>query len=342
MPAEITNTNGRDEMFYVGKTPWHGLGTQLDSPTTAAEAIEAAGLDWNVEMVPVFLGDGTEVPGKRAAIRADTAEVFNVMSDLYTPMQNVEAFQFFDGVVGAGEAIYHTAGSLRGGRKVWALAKLPGELKVSNQDVLEKYVLLANGHDGSLAVTMQLTAVRVVCHNTMSLALGEGQKFRALHTPNVMSRINEAREALQLQEAYFAVLERQVERLASAAFLASEREEFLVKLFGQKENTEAISTRMKNQMGQVSNLFESGMGNKGESRWDMLNAVTEFVDHHRGPRGSVDMDAQGKRLHSAWFGAGAQLKQRAWDLLQPAATAPGGTSGADATPLDDSRPLRIQ
>ena len=318
MPAEITEANGKAEMMYVGKVPWHGLGTRLDGPATAAEAIEAAGLDWTVEMVPVYLSNGTEISGKKAAVRADTGAVFNVLSDQYTPMQNVDAFKFFDGVVGAGEAIYHTAGSLRDGRKVWALAKLPGDLKVTNRDVLEKYVLLANGHDGSLAVTMQLTAVRVVCANTMSLALAHGEKFRALHTPNVMTRVNDARKALQLQEVYFGLLERGIDRLATEAFQESEKEEFLVKLFGQEENPAEISTRMRNQMNQVAHLFAVGMGNHGETRWDMLNAVSEFVDHHRGGQGSAEVEVQGRRLHSAWFGTGLQLKQKAWDLLQSA------------------------
>jgi hypothetical protein len=118
MPAEITNTNGRDEMFYTGKTPWHGLGTKLDGPATAAEAIAAASLDWTVDTVPVYLDGGVEIPGKKAVVRTDTGLVMNVMSDRYTPLQNVDAFAFFDAVVGAGEAIYHTAGSLQGGRKV--------------------------------------------------------------------------------------------------------------------------------------------------------------------------------------------------------------------------------
>ena len=133
MPAEITETKGKAEMMYVGRTPWHGLGTQLDGPPTAAEAIAAASLDWTVEMVPVYLDGGIEIPGKRAAVRTDTGLVMNVMSDRYTPLQNVDAFAFFDAVVGAGEAIYHTAGSLQGGRKVWALARLPGDLKVTNR-----------------------------------------------------------------------------------------------------------------------------------------------------------------------------------------------------------------
>ena len=327
MPAEITNTNGRDEMFYTGKTPWHGLGTKLDGPATAAEAIAAASLDWTVEMMPVYLDGSVEIPGKKAVVRPDTGLVFNVMSDRYTPLQNVDAFAFFDAVVGAGEAIYHTAGSLQGGRKVWALAKLPGDIKVVGDDVLEKYVLLANSHDRSLAVTMQLTAVRVVCANTMSVALGSGQKFRALHTPNISQKANEAREFLGLTEAYFENLMAGVNRLVETKINKTKVDEMVFKIFGLDE-TKAINEQhflSKHAAETVKDLFHTGIGNdmkgvKGTA-WAAYNAVTEYIDHVR-PQGvrldtarSTAGELGSKRLESAWFGKGAKIKQSAWDIL---------------------------
>ena len=327
MPAEITNTNGRDEMFYTGKPPWHGLGTKLEGPATAAEAIAAASLDWTVEMVPVYLDGGVEIPGKKAVVRGDTGLVMNVMSDRYTPLQNVDAFAFFDAVVGAGEAIYHTAGSLQGGRKVWALAKLPGDIKVTGDDVLEKYILLANSHDGSLAVTMQLTAVRVVCANTMSVALGSGQKFRALHTPNVISKANEAREFLGLTEVYFENLMAGVNRLVETKMNKAKVDEMVFKVFGLDE-TKAIAEQHflpRHAAETVKELFHTGIGNdlkgvKGTA-WAAYNAVTEYIDHVR-PQGvrldtarSTAGELGSKRLESAWFGNGAKIKQSAWDIL---------------------------
>ena len=327
MPAEITETNGKAEMMYVGKTPWHGLGTRLDGPATAAEAIAAAALDWTVEMLPVYLGGGVEIPGKKAAVRADTGLVMNVMSDRYTPLQNVEAFQFFDAVVGAGEAIYHTAGSLKGGRKVWTLAKLPGDFKVAGKDVLEKYVLLANSHDTSLAVTMQLTAVRVVCSNTMSVALESGDKFRAIHTPNVINKAIEAREFLGLTDAYFENLMAGVNRLAETKMGESQVENLVFKIFGLDE-TKAINEQHflpRHAAATVKELFHTGIGNEMKgvkgTAWAAYNAVTEYVDHVRpqGVRletaGSTAGELCGKRLESAWFGNGAKIKQSAWDIL---------------------------
>ena len=327
MPAEITNTNGRDEMFYTGKTPWHGLGTKLDGPATAAEAIAAASLDWTVDTVPVYLDGGVEISGKKAVVRADTGLVTNVMSDRYTPLQNVDAFAFFDAVVGAGEDIYHTAGSLQGGRKVWALAKLSGDIKVVGDDVLEKYVLLANSHDGSLAVTMQLTAIRVVCANTMSVALGSGQKFRALHTPNVISKANEAREFLGLTEAYFENLMAGINRLVETKINKTLVDEMVFKVFGLDE-TKAIGEQHylpRHAAETVKELFHTGIGNdlkgvKGTA-WAAYNAVTEYIDHVR-PQGvrlttarSTAGELGSKRLESAWFGSGAKTKQSAWDIL---------------------------
>ena len=306
-------------MTADGRDAWHGLGARLSQVATAQEASEAASMGWEVEMRKVFIqtpsGQFMEVTDKKAVTRLDNGKVFGVFSNQYTPLQNRDAFTFFDSVVGAGEAIYHTAGTLGGGSRIWILAKLPGDLKLSNSDVLERYILLANSHDGSLAVTMKPTTVRVVCNNTLSVAMGgdTNKLFRAVHTSSVMQRVNQARETLGLQEAYFAMMMRGIERLADESMNQVAADEFLLKLFGQEESPEAISTRMQNQMDTVGDLFISGTGNHGVNRWDMLNAVTEFVDHKR----SKDAD---KRLDAAWFGGGKDLKQKAWNLLLPAGT----------------------
>ena len=320
MPANITVNNGVAEMMTAdGRDAWHGLGARLSQVATAQEAIEAANMGWEVGMREVFIqtpsGQFMEVTDKKAVTRLDNGKVFGIFSNQYTPLQNRDAFTFFDSVVGAGEAIYHTAGTLAGGSRIWILAKLPGDLKLSDTDVLERYILLANSHDGSLAVTMKPTTVRVVCNNTLSVALGgeTNKLFRAVHTSSVMQRVNQARETLGLQEAYFANVMRGIERLADERMTQAAANEFLVELFGQEENREAISTRMQNQIDTVGNLFVKGTGNHGVNRWDMLNAVTEFVDHKR----TKDDD---KRLDAAWFGGGKDLKQKAWNLLLPAGT----------------------
>ena len=164
MPAGITRTDG---MAYVGRRPWHGLGTYIEGQAmTAAQAIEAAGLDWEVVTEPVYRHIPAddwrpyhfkEVKGKRAVVRRDTDEVFGVMSDGYTPVQNLTGFDVMDAVVGSGDAAYHTVGSLFGGRRVWMLCKLQGDYRLDNGEKLESFILLDNSHDGTAALRMRLT-----------------------------------------------------------------------------------------------------------------------------------------------------------------------------------------
>lgn len=308
MPDEITITNGKAEMFYTGDTPWHGLGTRLDNPATAEEAIAAAGLDWDVEQRKVYYYADSylrESEGDRAIVRRDTGRKLKILSEAYTPVQNREAFSFFDSVVGEGQAIYHTAGSLQGGRKVWILAKLPHDIGLPD-DRIECYILLSNSHDGSMSVRMRPTSVRVVCANTLSVALGEQNvaEWSTPHRGDIMTRVNQAREMLSLQEAHFEMMMRSIEELADEKMRSAERETFYRRLFSIDDELDHEKSR---PVIAVEELFRTGRGNNGESRYDMLNAVTEWVDHKRGN--------DEKRLHSAWFGSGNDIKRRAWNLL---------------------------
>ena len=214
MPADLTiNSDGQIEMFYTGEAPWHRLGTEVSHALTSEEAIKAANMDWNVVTRPVLYTTPDsfipkEIPNRVAVVREDTNEVFTVASDRYTPLPNRKAFEFFDSVVGAGQAIYHTAGTINGGKKLWILAKLDGELKVTNNDILHKYILLGSSHDSSMPLSMMFTTVRVVCSNTFSLALdmnqkSNGIKFTAKHTPSISTKAVSARQTLDLAEAYF-------------------------------------------------------------------------------------------------------------------------------------------
>lgn len=346
MAHEITE---RDDMMYVGETPWHGLGTRLADVATSAEAIAAASLGWKVIQTPVYTAipriaitngvdgqhavgsvDMKRVEGQLAIVREDTDEVFAIMSDGYTPVQNTEAFEFFDALAGAGEAIYHTAGSLKGGRRVWILAKLPGDLKISDTDILERYILLANSHDGSRAFSVQMTPVRVVCNNTLSVALGgEETRFKAKHTSNIMRRVNNARDLLGLSEAYFEMFMRGVERLVDARMTEGQMNDFSRRILGiaPKATADEIREPATTALFKLPALFVSGQGNHGETAWDAFNAVTEYVDHVRpigramNTYGDRSVEVQDKRLDAAWFGNGAMLKQGAWNDLQEFAIA---------------------
>ncbi len=336
MAAGLTVNDG---MMYVGETPWHGLGTRLAEVATSAEAIAAAGLDWNVIQTPVYTGlpvvqsaEGTfkytqimkPVEGQLAIVRQDTEEVFAVMSDGYTPTQNRTSFVFFDAMVGAGEAIYHTAGSLKGGRRVWILAKLPGDLEIDG-DVIEKHILLVNSHDGSRAFTVQQTPTRVVCQNTMNVTLsGDETQFKAKHTSGIMRRVNDARDLLGFSEAYYEMFMRGVERLVDARMTEGQMHDFSRDVLGIARDAKAEDIRepATTALASLPVLFQAGQGNSGQNAWHAYNAVVEYVDHIRPIGRSMasfqdrSVAVQDKRLDTAWFGTGAMLKQGAWNAAQ--------------------------
>jgi len=165
MPHDLATTNGQTAMMYSGPTPpWHGLGTQLDEPATAAEAIEAAGLNYHVDLRPIETDDGIPIPQRKAVIRSDSNQVLGVVGNSSCPVQNHQCFGFLDAVVEDGRLRYHTAGALGKGEKVLMLAKLPGELRIKNsEDVTEKFLLLSNSHDGSSALRVFFSPIRFVC-----------------------------------------------------------------------------------------------------------------------------------------------------------------------------------
>ena len=314
-----------DTMFYTGDDPWHRIGTKLDNPATALEAIHAAGLNWKVQQYPVsyeFLPDGlfNKIDGRMAIVREDTQEVFQIATERYVPLQNTEAFNFFDGVVGAGEAIYHTAGALKGGRLIWIMAKLDGDLGVTG-DAAEKYIMLSNSHDGSQAVDMRFCVRRVICKNTYKLALHNDEKHaRIRHTGNVLAKINETRELLGLSEAYFANFMRGMERLADKKLSESQSVGYFNKVIGIDPNSpETMSTRKINIVNDIVRLY-NGDGKGSElvtangTAWGAFNAVSEYLEHHRSIRNSADqLQAIDKRMASSYFGSGARIEQRAWD-----------------------------
>ena len=199
-------------MFYVGETPWHELATKLDRPATAHEAIKAAQLDYQVEKKPlraiVYHTRHSPVDDHYATVRMDTREVLGIVGNRYSPIQNRDAFSFFDSLVGSDEAIYHTAGALGKGERIWILAKLPSYIKVKGEDIVEKYLLLTNSHDGSSLVRAKLTPVRVVCSNTLTAALdGMEEEVRIRHTPNSTAKLEQAHKLLGLTNSLYDQLE---------------------------------------------------------------------------------------------------------------------------------------
>jgi phage/plasmid-like protein (TIGR03299 family) len=330
MPHELFIEDGRAAMMYVGQEPWHRLGTKLDRPATAEEAIRAANLDWEVRKVPLYaVADGINraVEDRFAIVPTDKwkepdCPIFGYVGFGYTPLQNREAFRFFDPIVGEGAAIYHTAGALGQGERVWVLAKLPDHIRVADDDISEKYLLLSNSHDGQGSVQVRFTPVRVVCANTLGQALRlRGQTIRVAHTRDIRERLVQAQKNLKIIDTRYKNIESDFRQMVGVKMDDARLATYLKLVFSDPEDPEderAAERVWKNRQG-AAFLFENGKGNKlravAGTLWAAYNGVTEMIDH-----GPTKRDA-GKKLDYIWFGDGAGVKARAFEAAKKQITA---------------------
>lgn len=318
MPANV------ESMMSVKEKPWHGIGTVVDEYQTAEQALVTAGLDWQVSKQPVFyLKDGQHeaVKDKFVMVRSDNNVEVGVVGKSYTALQNSEAFSFMDAVIGTKEAIYETAGSLGRGEKVWMMAKIDGVLRINEtDDVVEKYLLVSNSHNGSSMVNVALTSVRVVCANTLTWALNEAKQtnkvFKFRHSKNMGEKVIQARESLNLVNSWFDNFNVVANSMANTPLNQAKFKEF-VKGIGLDPN--ATKGKEKSTVETLTNLFENGDGNniKGVKRtlWAALNGVTQYVDHERSTRKTGTFNSKDEaRLASAWFGSGNTMKEKALEV----------------------------
>jgi phage/plasmid-like protein (TIGR03299 family) len=307
-------------MFYVNERPWHRLGTHLKAPPTSAQAIRAAGLDWAVAKVPLYVAAQTrlhELPDRFAVVRVDKLDkpdcpIFGLAGREYEPLQNAEAFEFFDPLVRDGSVTYETAGALGRGERVWILARLREDVEIVSGDTIERFLLLSNSHDGSSSLQVKLTPVRVVCNNTLTLALSKGRSLRIRHDQDVRIRLEAARTFLGLVRADYEEAQALFRCLARTKLTSDRAVKYLEQVFPLDEDS-ASTRRAENRRRWAYHLFEHGKGHdlddvKG-TLWAAYNGVTELVDHCRSRRGGPDTSLA--RLSSVWFGAGAAIKGRA-------------------------------
>jgi phage/plasmid-like protein (TIGR03299 family) len=322
--------DGTTEFFSAVTRGWHNLGQLTDRQLTAAEAIKEAQLDWEVEQVPVY----HQVEGELEALedqylvrRKDNHRALKVMSNKYQLIQNAETFAFADEIIGSGQAVWDTAGSIAGGRVVFMQVELPGHLflKSNPDDKTVKKILFLNSHDGSKALTGMITPVRVVCQNTLNAALANhSNQFKVYHRKNFQAKKSEAAKILELASAYYDDLQTVMDSLAEQQVTKSYVDGFVTALFPSAKEGEELATRTENRRQQIADLFSTGRGNNGENKWDLYNAVTEYVDHHsvgrltgtRQNRSDAFVNVESEaRFERAILGSGAGLKQRALDLL---------------------------
>lgn len=274
MAAEV------ETMFYAGREkPWHGLGTQVDEAPTSAEAIRLAGLDWKVNPQKIYLADGTEVPNFVANTRDTDNSVFGVVTDKYKIVQNSEAFDFTDALIGEGVK-YETAGSLFGGRKIWLLAKTE-DRKVLD-DAFENYIVFTNAHDGKGAIRVAITNVRVVCNNTLNVALNSAKRsWSTKHMGDIQAKLKEAQRTLELSSAYLDAFAKDADRMAHTEFGVDKIEKVLNELF---PTTADLSERQlnNNRATREAIYYCYNMADIAKylgTQYGFINAVADFADH---------------------------------------------------------------
>jgi len=340
VPTSMMWASGEDDF-----TPWSAqYGTYVGQDLVdSATALSMAGLDWGVNTAPLYIqgpdvykdnegnpildAQGMPIPmplqlkDNRAMVKDTDYTAFGVVGSRYHPIQNADAFQFLDGLVEDGELRYHTAGSLKGGRVVWILGQLKGNLEPVPGDPVGKFLLFSNTHDGSGALRIFWTSIRVCCMNTWrhALAEGKGKGITLKHTASIKNRLEQAREVLGLSRRAYDHVGEHLSQLAKVD-MTTEALDMMIKALAphpSDADPEAeIPTRTKNTRLKLVELFESGLGSdikgvRGKA-YQALNMATEYTNHHRGTWKTKGAD---HKLHNIWFGSSNDFHTKAGSWL---------------------------
>ena len=270
-----------ESMFYTRVTPWHGLGTRVEEAPDSKEALKLAGLDWRVIQKPIQTEDGQPVSGFKANIRDQDSQILGVVTDRYQVVQNEDAFAFTDELLGEG-VVYETAGSLQKGRRTWILAKLPQRYIISG-DEITPYLVFMNSHDGTGAIKAAMTPVRVVCQNTLNLALSTAKRsWSTVHTGNIQGKLEDARNTLLYADRFMAELGKAVDELQQIRLSDKKVYEYINALFplvdGATEQQEKNLLKLKEDV--KLRYFEApDLKQVGKNGYRFINAVSDFATH---------------------------------------------------------------
>lgn len=279
-----------ESMFYTREKPWHGLGVEVKAAPTSTDALRLSGLDWTVKQEAIFTDNGKEIAGYKANVRSTDRRVLGVVTDRYKVVQNTEAFAFTDELLGNGVR-YETAGSLQEGRRVWLLARLPREYIISRERI-SPYLVFSNTHDGSGAVKVAVTPVRVVCNNTLNLALSTAKRsWSMVHTGDIKGKIEEAKETLFFAEKYMDELGKEFEQLRDKKMTDAKVAEYIELLLpvengatGQQvKNIQKLREDMKARYFDAPDLKQVG-----NNAYRFINAVSDFATHANPLRKTVN------------------------------------------------------
>jgi phage/plasmid-like protein (TIGR03299 family) len=338
MPAKVQT------MAYYGDVPWHGLGKEVPKSVTAEEMIRAAGLDWSVQFrpargamkinrkgefsryevvrLPRETAQKREVPHETGQSylpvlalprknAQETEVLLGVVSRRYTPLQNVEAFEFFNPIVGDRQAYFETAGALGEGERIWVMARMPKAMEIVPGDECLKYLLLSNTHSGDGSVVVKFTSVRVICNNTLMMAMEDGQKaYRVRHSKQMHFKLDELADFLAITQEVFLKAEECFRLLARIQMKGDRLDQYLEAVFPRSEAQKKKQERPQ-RWGCLRQAFDGQPdlqlpGVQG-TLWAAYNAITRFEDYKQ-PQQEEQPD---QRLERVWFGGGADIKLRA-------------------------------
>lgn len=300
-----------ETMAYAGETPWHGLGVKVPSDLSPAQMLEKAGLDWSVEKIPAFATvDGKKINVNRSAlVRSSDHSVLDIVSNEWNPVQNSEAFEFFDEYCRVGDMEMHTAGSLRDGQIVWALAKVKDSFDLFKGDQVDSYLLFTNPHKFGQCIDVRFTPIRVVCNNTLTLSLKSKSDNRVKVSHRSVFNAEEVKETLGIATGKLQKYKEMAAFLGGKRYTNEKLKEYFNEVFPvlvynkekgpqRKDISKSASKALELVSTQPGAKFAEG------SWWQAFNTVTYMTDHIIGKTDET-------RLHSAWYGQNRNLKVKA-------------------------------
>ena len=321
MAHEVEMVNGVAQMAYAGEKPWHGLGVEVSNDLTPAQMMRKAGLDWSVEKTPVYADvDGEQINvGKQALYRSSDNKILDVIGDDWNPVQNIDAFEFFNEYVMAGDMEMNTAGSLKGGKNVFALAKVKESFSILGEDQVDSYLLFSNPHEYGKAIDIRFTPVRVVCHNTLTFSLNSASKNFVKLNHRSKFDADMVKRQMGLASEKFAMYKDMAEFLSTKKFtvesLLNYYNEVFPHTYSKGKEVKVVEDLTKNAKAAMDVLYTQPGANFGEGTWwQALNSVTYMTDHTMGRNAET-------RLQSAWFGQNQARKVKAVNKAVEYATA---------------------
>ena len=269
-----------ESMMYVREVPWHGLGTKVNEAPTSKEAIQLAGLDWNVNPTVIYDANGKEISGYKANMRDSDQSILGIVSDRYQIVQNSEAFEFTDSLLDEG-VVYETAGSLRDGKQIWLLARMPSTTILG--DDVDPYLCFTNTFDGSGAIKVCMTPVRVVCNNTLNLALETTKRsWSTRHIGDLAGKLHQAKETLGLAQEYMKKLDEDADRLANTKLSDAEIESIVSFIFPIdyiKDTKRKIENTNKMRNDFMTCYMMPDIAQYRNTAYGLVNAASDMAGH---------------------------------------------------------------